>query len=59
MLFLGQFFSPIIAQPFVNQVGLSATFALAAAAALLIAVLFGVGAARQKHAAVPAVKNIA
>ena len=48
MLFLGQFFSPIIAQPLVNQVGLSATFAVAGAAALLIAILFGVGAIRQR-----------
>jgi MFS family permease len=57
MLFLGQFFSPIITQPIINQVGLPAAFAVAGAAALLIAILFAAGAARQSKSTVPAIKN--
>ena len=52
-LFLGQFFSPIIAQPFINRVGLAATFAIAGVVALLIAMLFAAGAARQSKGSVP------
>ncbi len=55
MFFLGQFFSPVISQPLVSRIGFSATFVLTGAAALLIALLFAVGAARQKQAAVPLV----
>ena len=57
MLYLGQFFSPIIAQPLINQVGLSATFALAGGAALLIALLFGFAAARQGQVITPAIET--
>lgn len=57
MLFLGQFFSPIIAQPFVNQIGLSATFAFAGAAALLIAILYGAGTARQGQVAASTIES--
>ncbi len=56
-LFLGQFFSPIITQPFINRLGLSATFAVAGAAALLIAIFFAAGAAMQHKGTVPAIKN--
>jgi MFS family permease len=56
-LFLGQFFSPIITQPFINQVGMAATFALAGAAALLIAILFAASAARQSKRRVRGIKN--
>ena len=48
MLFLGQFFSPVITQPFIYQVGLAATFAVAGVFALLITLLFAVSAAKQK-----------
>jgi MFS family permease len=48
-LFLGQFFSPIIAQPLIEWVGLSSTFAVAAAAALVIAMLFTLSATKQRR----------
>ena len=51
-LFLGQFFSPIIAQPLINRFGLAATFAVAGATALLIAMLFAAGAAKQSRGGV-------
>lgn len=53
MFFLGQFFSPIISQPLVSSIGFSATFVVTGAAALLIALLFAVSAARQKQAPEP------
>ena len=41
-IFLGQFFSPIIAQPIVRQIGLAGVYGLAGGVALLLAVaLFG------------------
>ena len=41
-IFLGQFFSPIIAQPIVQQIGLAGVYGLAGGVALLLAVaLFG------------------
>lgn len=45
--FLGQFFSPIFTQPFVDQIGLPAMFGVAAAVALLFAVVFAVTVARK------------
>jgi MFS family permease len=48
-LFLGQFFSPIIIEPFINRVGLSATFVVAGIAALLMAILFAASATREKR----------
>jgi len=39
-IFLGQFFSPIVTQPFVSSVGLNDTFALMALASLLITFVF-------------------
>jgi MFS family permease len=56
-LFLGQFFSPIMTQPFINRVGIAATFALAGAAALLIAILFAASAARQSKSRVRGIKK--
>ena len=48
MLFLGQFFSPIITQPIVARVGLANTFAIFAGGALLIAAIFAVVARRKR-----------
>lgn len=45
--FLGQFFSPIFTQPFVDQIGLPAMFGVAAAVALLFAIVFAVSVARK------------
>ncbi|MCP4361027.1 MAG: NmrA family NAD(P)-binding protein [Chloroflexi bacterium] len=39
-LFLGQFFSPIITQPLIQQIGIANTFATAGAASILVAALF-------------------
>jgi predicted MFS family arabinose efflux permease len=50
MVSLGQFFSPVITQPFINQVGLAATFAVAGVVALLITLLFAATAAKHKQA---------
>ena len=50
-LFLGQFFSPIITQPFIERIGLAGAFAAASAVALLITLVFAIVAARQKQAA--------
>ncbi|MCP4425020.1 MAG: MFS transporter [Chloroflexi bacterium] len=49
-LFLGQFFSPILTQPFVEQLGLTRMFGVAAVIAFLITVLFVIGAVRQRQA---------
>ena len=58
-LFLGQFFSPIFAQPFVEQIGLAAMFGVAAAIALLFAIVFAVSAARKGLTIAPTIeKNI-
>jgi MFS family permease len=38
-MYLGQFFSPILVEPVVAQVGLSGAFAVAAGASLLVAAL--------------------
>ena len=51
-IFLGQFFSPIITQPFIERIGLSGTFAVASAVALLITLLFAIAAAKQKRVTV-------
>ena len=56
-LFLGQFASPFIAEPLVSQNGLSATFAVAGAASLLIMLIFAVSAAGQRQATAPALKS--
>lgn len=50
MIFLGQFFSPVITQPFINQVGLAATFAVAGVVALLMTLFFAATAAKHKQA---------
>ncbi len=39
-IFLGQFFSPIFAQPVIQQVGIAGMFGIAGAASLLIVVIF-------------------
>ncbi|MEM7116956.1 MAG: MFS transporter [Chloroflexota bacterium] len=57
MIFLGQFFSPILTQPLVTRLGLAGTFAAVGGVALFITLLFAMGAARQKETAVPAIKN--
>ena len=46
--FLGQFFSPIFTQPFVEQIGLPAMFGVAASIALLLAIVFAVSVARVR-----------
>jgi hypothetical protein len=48
VLFLGQFFSPIITQPVVAQVGLAGMFAVFAGAGFLVAALFALIAAKQR-----------
>ena len=47
-VFIGQFFSPIVAQPFILRLGLANTFTLAAAAAFLITLLFFLNTTRRK-----------
>jgi len=55
--FLGQFFSPIFTQPFVEQVGLQAMFAVAAAIALLFAIIFAVSAVRKGQTIAPTIES--
>ena len=57
MIFLGQFFSPIFAQPFVEQITLAGMFAVAAAAALLITIPFAISAAKQRQVSSSVVEN--
>lgn len=40
VLFLGQFASPILTEPFIKQIGLSATFALVGIVAMFITIIF-------------------
>ena len=40
LLFLGQFASPVLTEPFVKQIGLSATFALVGVVAMFITIIF-------------------
>jgi MFS family permease len=47
-IFLGQFFSPIVAQPLIQQTGIGGTFAVAAGISILVAVVFVVAAMRQR-----------
>ncbi|MFN2137149.1 MAG: hypothetical protein ACK2UK_14415, partial [Candidatus Promineifilaceae bacterium] len=56
-LLLGQFASPLIAQPFITQFGLPATFTIAGALALGVALVFAAAAYRQKTGLAPAVKD--
>jgi len=46
-IFLGQFFSPIFTQPFVQELGMAGTFCIAAGVSLLIAGVFFAIAMRQ------------
>ena len=46
-IFLGQFFSPILTQPIVNQVGLSGMFAAAGGMSLLLVAIFVLTTIRQ------------
>lgn len=55
--FLGQFFSPIFTQPFVEQIGLSAMFGVAAAIALLFAVVFALSVARKGQTIASTIEN--
>jgi MFS family permease len=57
VLFLGQFFSPIITQPVVAQVGLAGMFAVFTGVALLVAALFAMSAAKQKQPSTPAIEK--
>lgn len=47
--FLGQFFSPIFSQPFVDQIGFPAMFGVAAAIAFLVGIVFAVSVARKRQ----------
>ncbi|BFM13963.1 MFS transporter [Maricurvus nonylphenolicus] len=52
-IFIGQFFAPILSQPFVASLGLAKTFSVVAIIAGLIGVLFAVLAVRQSMNTVP------
>lgn len=52
-IFVGQFISPIAAQPVVQLVGMAGTFGVAAGASLLVAVIFAAVAVSQALAAPP------
>ncbi|MFN2107200.1 MAG: MFS transporter [Candidatus Promineifilaceae bacterium] len=56
-LLLGQFASPLIAQPFITKFELPTTFAIAGALALGVALVFAAAAYRQKTDLAPAVKD--
>ena len=56
-LLLGQFASPLIAQPFVAQLGLPVTFAAAGVASLAMAVIFAVASYSQKADFNPAAED--
>jgi MFS family permease len=55
--FLGQFFSPIFTQPFVEQIGLSAMFGVTAAIAFLFAIVFAVSVARKGQTIASTIEN--
>ncbi|MEM8860107.1 MAG: MFS transporter, partial [Chloroflexota bacterium] len=48
VLFLGQFFSPILTQPVVNRFGLSGMFGVASGLAFLIAIIFSISNMQDK-----------
>jgi MFS family permease len=48
-IFLGQFFSPILTQPLLRNLGMAGTFAVAAGVSLLVAVIFAAVAWRQSR----------
>jgi len=59
VLFLGQFFSPIITQPVVAWVGLAGMFAVFAGGGLFVAALFAINAAKHKQHPTPVIeKNV-